>query len=163
MAISIPDVKRLWGKAAGNRVRIQLVVSIACHVLDADKADGYVGEMAHIIARSGDGPRGRSSDSDDSYSNLILLCPTHHRLVDKAPEEFPAARLSQWKVDHEEKVFKALETLAFHDRVCDSVSSCAQFLPRIAYAGARMVPKAMSRKGTLTARPVCFGRFASCR
>jgi hypothetical protein len=37
----------------------------------------------------------------DEYPNLILLCPTHHRLVDKAPADFPPKLLYQWKDQHE--------------------------------------------------------------
>ncbi len=61
-----------------------------------------MGEMAHIIAQSQEGPRGDGVGGDDTYENLILLCPTHHREVDKAPKgTFPADMLREWKEQHE--------------------------------------------------------------
>jgi hypothetical protein len=68
--------------------------------------DAYtIGEMAHVIARSAAGPRGDGKSGADSYANLILLCPTDHRHVDKAPEgEYPAELLHEWKTAHEERI-----------------------------------------------------------
>ncbi|MBB3859023.1 hypothetical protein GGQ88_000263 [Novosphingobium hassiacum] len=61
--------------------------------------------MAHVIARSIAGPRGRAKGGDDSYANLILLCPTDHRHVDKAPDgEFPIELLHNWKMIHERRI-----------------------------------------------------------
>lgn len=63
-----------------------------------------VGEEAHIVAKSPDGPRGDSPlspEQRDEYSNLILLCPTDHALIDKAPEDFPVSFLLDMKAQHE--------------------------------------------------------------
>jgi HNH endonuclease len=115
MAISEPDIKRLWGKAAG------LCSHPDCNTdclpfLDLD-APTVVGEMAHVIAKKENGPRGRTGGGDDTYANLILLCPTHHTLVDKAPEAtFPEAMLLQWKTDHEGAIERSLASPLFPDR-----------------------------------------------
>ena len=73
------DIKILWGRS-GNRCAI-------CKIELTPDGDEYtLGEMAHIVARSSDGPRGSVEISDgeiDDYSNLILLCPTHHAEIDK--------------------------------------------------------------------------------
>lgn len=45
--------------------------------------------MAHIIAKSENGPRGNNLPEDNTYDNLILLCPNHHKTVDKNPLEYP--------------------------------------------------------------------------
>ncbi|MCB9551939.1 MAG: hypothetical protein H6705_08655 [Myxococcales bacterium] len=37
----------------------------------------------------------------DEADNLILLCPTHHTLIDKVPEQYPAELLRRWKAEHE--------------------------------------------------------------
>jgi hypothetical protein len=53
------------------------------------------------VAKSPDGPRGESPlspEQRDEYSNLILLCPTDHALIDKAPEDY---FLLEMKAQHE--------------------------------------------------------------
>jgi len=63
-----------------------------------------VGIVAHIIAHSDTGPRGDPSFPEAErgrYENLILLCPTHHAIVDKQPYTFRSDQLRQWKADLE--------------------------------------------------------------
>ncbi|WP_144663216.1 hypothetical protein [Paenarthrobacter nicotinovorans] len=79
-----------------------------------------VGEEAHIVAREPDGPRGESSltaAERDHYSNLILLCPTDHTLIDKAPEDHTVESLLKIKEDHEAWVLASLGTKADEDDV----------------------------------------------
>jgi hypothetical protein len=115
MAISEVDVKRLWGKAAGR------CSFPACNVdclpfLDLD-APTVVGEMAHVIAQSSGGPRGGAAAGADAYANLILLCPTHHTLVDKAPDgKYTVEMLLEWKADHEQRVEALLRSPVFPNR-----------------------------------------------
>ena len=72
--------------------------------------------MAHVIAQSTKGPRGRSEKAGpDTYENLILLCPYHHQMVDKAPKDFPVKLLNQWKQDHELRIDQALSGPQFTD------------------------------------------------
>ncbi len=104
--IKTGDVKILWGRS-GNQCafpdcRIELTV---------DGAKSTLGEMAHIIAEKTKGARGKSSLTDeqrDEYSNLILLCPTHHTLIDKNPEEWTVEKLKQMKNEHENWVSNQL-------------------------------------------------------
>lgn len=66
-----------------------------------------VGQIAHIAAHSDDGPRADKALSGadrDRYENLILLCPTHHTVVDKQSSTYTVADLRQWKHDHEKRV-----------------------------------------------------------
>ncbi|MDA8002504.1 MAG: HNH endonuclease [Alphaproteobacteria bacterium] len=61
--------------------------------------------MAHIIARSPRGPRGRSGGGSNSYDNLILLCPNCHKEIDQAgAEAYPVEMLKRWKSQHEKMV-----------------------------------------------------------
>lgn len=62
-----------------------------------------LGEIAHIRAHSGGGPRFDPTwnGSADSYDNCLLLCRDHHRLVDNNAEAYPAETLLEWKQQHE--------------------------------------------------------------
>lgn len=124
MAISDADTKLLWGRAAGicsnPSCRNDLTV-----ILDNDK-NYNVGEMAHVIARKPDGPRGQPGGGADSYANLILLCPTCHRHIDKAPEgEFPEELLKKWKSDHEASI-RSVGT----DQVFEETSQLKEYVTR---------------------------------
>lgn len=94
MGISLATHKRLWAHSGfvcafpecGQRLLIPL---------EGDDGEVAVGKECHIVGKSDDGPRGPSSLSTDElerwrslvakrhdYTNLILLCGTHHDLVD---------------------------------------------------------------------------------
>lgn len=67
-------------------------------------------EVAHIVARSGDGPRGDYAlplDERDRYENLILLCERHHTEIDAQVATYPVERLRQMKYDHESLIADA--------------------------------------------------------
>lgn len=87
MAISETDLKLLWGRAAGLCSNPQCKKDLTAVLID--RKNYNIGEMAHIIARSVDGPRGQKMPGPDSYDNLILLCPTCHTIVDKDPGGHP--------------------------------------------------------------------------
>lgn len=102
MTISVKTHKMLWGRS-GNRCAFpdcgQPLVEDS-----ADVGPHVVGVEAHIVASSPDGPRGNnelSSEARDSFQNLLLLCPVHHRLVDDHPETYTVERLQTMKADHE--------------------------------------------------------------
>jgi hypothetical protein len=101
VGIGLPDRKILWARA-GNRCAfpdcrqelIRLGVSTST----------VVGEEAHIVAKEPEGPRGESALTEaerNSYCNLILLCPTHHTIVDKSEADFSVKELLQIKSAHE--------------------------------------------------------------
>jgi len=61
-------------------------------------------EICHIRARSPEGPRfdpGYPAELRDTAENTILLCPTHHTLVDKAVVSFSVEDLVAIKTKHE--------------------------------------------------------------
>lgn len=64
--------------------------------------------LAHIVADSPDGPRGnsvRSSLLAKDLSNIMLLCDTHHRLIDKIEvKKHPETLLLEMKKEHEERI-----------------------------------------------------------
>ena len=103
MAISIADIKLLWSRASGR-------CSLCHDKVTEDTSGGSsfpVGEQAHIVAKSPDGPRGDSQltpDERDSYENLILLCASCHGRVDKNVVDFPADVLHFRKRQHERRM-----------------------------------------------------------
>src|SRR3989338_3070397 len=95
-------IKTLWGRAA-NRCAFP-----NCKIeLTPDGETNTLGEIAHIVAELPSGPRGNNDippELRNDYSNLILLCPTHHRMIDNNPEEWTVEKLKQLKQDHEKWV-----------------------------------------------------------
>lgn len=112
MAISNNTVKLLWGRAAGICSNPDCRTDLT--VLLMDGRNFNVGEMAHVIASRPSGPRGGGTGGSDEYENLVLLCPTCHRTVDKAPTgTYSVEMLHQWKRDHEKSVRTTGATLQF--------------------------------------------------
>lgn len=70
-----------------------------------------VSNIAHIVADSRQGPRGREALSDEerqSHPNLVLLCPKHHQAVDGQPHTFSVPVIRQIKQDHLLRIERAL-------------------------------------------------------
>jgi hypothetical protein len=66
----------------------------------------FSGQACHIVARSRQGPRGKSEMSDEErnhHSNLILLCPEHHTLIDRRTTVYSVRVLQAMKLTHEAK------------------------------------------------------------
>ena len=101
MQITDRTRKVLWGRC-GNRCAIckhELVV-------DATRNDdeSIVADECHIISPRPTGPRHDSSfpaEKLDAYENLILLCRTHHKMVDDQTATFTTDILRQFKTNHE--------------------------------------------------------------
>lgn len=82
--------------------------------LDATEKDraAQIGEIAHIVGSSDDGPRGDGNFTEeklDNYENLILLCPTCHKKIDKQPNSYSSSDLHEIKINHEKWVDEQLE------------------------------------------------------
>jgi hypothetical protein len=63
-----------------------------------------VGIICHIKARSPGGPRYDPAQSErdrHSFGNLILLCPSHGKVIDSELRAHTSALLQQWKAAHE--------------------------------------------------------------
>ncbi len=111
MTVSVPDIKNLWSLAGGRcsnpECRDKLITASA-------KGDLVnTGEMAHVIAKHEAGPRGQIGGGNDSYENLILLCPTCHTKIDKNPEDYSCEQLFDWKEGREREVVEAGQALQF--------------------------------------------------
>jgi hypothetical protein len=115
MAVSEKDLKKLWG-LSGGRCAFPACNQNCLPFLD-ETDPTVIGEMAHVIAKMPSGPRGDGVGGDDTYENLVLLCPTHHTLIDKSKDGiYTVDMIFKWKSDHEEAVSRALESPVFGDR-----------------------------------------------
>lgn len=77
------------------------------------KTDGVFAQMAHIWAFSDRGPRcrpERRKNSVHALSNLMLLCPECHKLVDDHPGRYTVEVLRKQKRAHEDRIFMLTET-----------------------------------------------------
>ena len=105
--MKMKDVKILWGRAA-NRCSFP-----GCRIeLSPEGGDYTVGEIAHIVAESYEGPRGNDEllfEKRNDYLNLILLCPTHHTIIDNDLSAWTVERLKEIKQTHEQWVSIQLE------------------------------------------------------
>jgi len=116
MAIDRRTLKLLWGRA-GNRCSFPDCRSELSVPGDHSDTDAVIGEICHIIAGRKGGPRGTSQMSladRDKVGNLILLCPTHHSLVDAQKRRFTPAALRKMKAEHELWVRRTLSTWKSH-------------------------------------------------
>jgi hypothetical protein len=117
MSINVVPRKYLWGRA-GNRCAFtgcsqRLIESAGGEAaIVARDAGILLGEEAHIRSSKTDGPRHDEDypeDMLDSYENLVLLCPTHHALIDKdGGAAFSVNDLVAMKTAHEAAVDSTL-------------------------------------------------------
>lgn len=105
---NIPNktVSLLWAQAAG-RCQYEGCNEILYRDMVTQRR-GNSSYIAHIVGDSPDGPRGdaeRSGPLSKDISNLMLLCDTHHRLIDQEDVEgHPEKRLVAMKKKHEERI-----------------------------------------------------------
>lgn len=69
--------------------------------------DGNFAQMAHIVAFSPAGPRGEAAlgvQERNEVGNLMLLCPTCHKLIDDQPGLYSVETLKAFKRDHEARI-----------------------------------------------------------
>jgi hypothetical protein len=117
VAIQARELRILFQKS-GNRCAFP-----GCRrVLTADGSppdrDVVLGDVAHIVAESINGPRGDSLLSlmeRNRYDNLILLCNLHHQLIDGQPQTYTIERLRGMKQEHERWVEDVLGARSIGD------------------------------------------------
>jgi hypothetical protein len=111
MPISEKNLKILWSRAAG-RCSFPLCNTTLIQEGTENDAPAVVGEIAHIVARHLEGPRGREpfqGKDRDILENLILLCPVHHTIIDQQPQTYTVEMLIQMKNQHEQYVKAQLD------------------------------------------------------
>lgn len=113
MAITRKSIKILWS-AAGGRCAFPNCWERLCYHEAKNAAPYTLGEMAHIC---GDKPGSNRHDLSlteserDNYQNLILLCPTHHTVIDRKENEtiYTVEMLLEMKAAHEATILERLD------------------------------------------------------
>ena len=98
---------KLWAKAAGV-CEFEGCDRDLTHDLITSKSANF-GQIAHIVAASPDGPRGhkhRSIQLVKDFSNLMLMCYTHHRLIDTNEDDYSESLLREMKQNHEDRTMR---------------------------------------------------------
>jgi hypothetical protein len=90
----------LWGNSAAR------CAICKCNLIEYPETGNpfHVGEMAHIEGENDTSARFNTQlcGADRAkYDNLILLCPTHHTLIDKDPATYTVEKLRSIKNEHE--------------------------------------------------------------
>ena len=134
----------LWG-VSGGRCQYRGCNHGLIGDLIAGKEDGTFGFIAHIVADAAYGPRGcpiRSPQLAKSLENLMLLCGTHHKMIDvDAVEQHPEALLLDMKREHELRT--NLVTGVDHDRASHVVRFAARIGQNEALVSTRALFAAM--------------------
>jgi len=120
MSISDKTIKLLWANAAG-RCAFHGCGALLCTPESGSAAPYTIGEMAHIRGEKPGANRhdaGQTAKDRDAYANLILLCPTHHTLIDKPENEtvFSVNLLLNMKLQHNQDVENRFKTKVYADK-----------------------------------------------
>jgi hypothetical protein len=97
------DLKLLFAKSGRVCARPDCRIPLNAFAFPPDR-EAILGEIAHIVARSIEGPRGVDPlpvTERDTYDNTLILCTQDHALVDAQPARFTVAVLRGWKDETE--------------------------------------------------------------
>jgi len=102
----------LWVRAGGRCEFDGCNEYLLKHHVTLDEVN--LGELAHIVAFKPEGPRGDDCERPVDIhlvSNLMLLCPRCHKLIDNpaTKEKFTLVTLIRHKREHEERIFRLTE------------------------------------------------------
>jgi hypothetical protein len=103
------DVKILFSRSAGRCAFPDCRLELCIKKTEKDNAK-HMGKIAHIVAHSPNGPRADSTHEElDNYLNWILLCPTHHDIIDAQPHTYTVEIVRNYKIEHEKWVETQLD------------------------------------------------------
>lgn len=101
MGPSEKTIKRLFA-LSGN-----LCAFPGCSLPIVESIGTITGEICHIRAQSGGGPRfdkAQTNEERHGFDNLVLLCRRHHKIVDAEPDVYSAEALADIKRIREEEM-----------------------------------------------------------
>jgi hypothetical protein len=114
MAVPLAEQRKV-AMLSGNRCAFEECRVELAAVPPGERDVVVLGEMAHIVADSPQGPRGGSPltpTQRNEAENLLLLCNRHHQLVDSRTDIYTVAKLQAIKDAHEAWVRTSLNARA---------------------------------------------------
>lgn len=106
MALSDKDRKLLWAKA-GGLCSFNYGDDVCMRKLIDNEAgdDTVVGEECHIVGdKKGSARYVEDFPERNSYSNMILMCRVHHKIIDDNESIYTIEKLRNMKKRHENKI-----------------------------------------------------------
>jgi hypothetical protein len=128
-APSIKTLRQLY-MLSGN-----LCANPGCATVLINANGTLVADVCHIKAEKPGGPRYDKSLTPEQRrapENLILLCSTCHKLVDREPKKYTIAILTKWKRDREARFEAVGDTLRqrYVDEIVDEAEAAYLTVPR---------------------------------
>lgn len=122
MGLSDRDRKILCGRA-GIRCSYRFMGEVCSKLLVLKDAGKHVniGEEGHIVGeKPGTARYVEDFPARESYSNRILMCRNHHKVIDDDEDTYTAEVLEKMNTSHEEAVLRAtengeIEPIVIHD------------------------------------------------
>lgn len=125
MGVKLKTVKALFSNS-GNRCAFP-----DCKIKLVNKEQIVIGEICHIKAQSDGGPRFDENQTEEErhdYNNLILLCPTHHKLIDSDVNTYKVEVINKFKSEHEENFTAIPEELILDILIEKIINTSGLFL-----------------------------------
>ena len=120
-------IKRLFA-VSGNRCAFP-----DCGQALVTESGVILGQICHISAQSGRGPRFGALGQGEihGFANLILLCPTHHVLVDKDAETFTVQALEAMKAAAQSPYGVELTEVEAEEVTLEVIQAAGSYLPLV--------------------------------
>jgi hypothetical protein len=125
---------QLLALKSGNRCAKPGCTNRLTEPATAYDAEAIIGQIAHIVSQSDDGPRAdplMPPEERDAVDNLLLLCREHHAVADAQENTYTLDEMRAWKQEHErfvdEQMAEAVGEISFRELelVADEVANTA--------------------------------------
>ncbi len=163
MHLTDRDRKLLWTRAA-NRCSYRFGTEICARPLTSDcEATAVVlGQECHIVGEKPGAARFLEDFTDrESYSNAILLCGDHHKLIDDAQTRghYPPQLLREMKAAHERDVRLEAPQTTIRDSTFSATAKDSDVAIGLDVSGPTSLSNVSARVTADNVREACGARF----